>query len=76
MKCGENIFPKEKMRGDTWQKEDKERPQNIKWTLIKIMTLGVSPSLMVKFGSVPGTLGYRGGRNNIPECVVLHWGWA
>lgn len=77
MKCGESIFPKEKRWGDTWQKEGKERPQDVKWTLMKITTLGGSPSLMVEFGSVSGVSGYEvpPGGSDILECVVLRWGW-
>lgn len=48
------------MWGGTWQEE--EGPQNIKWTLIKITALGVSPGCMVEFGSIPGVF--------LPLCVV------
>lgn len=77
MKCGESIFPKEKRWGDIWQKEDEGRPRNIKCTLMKVTTLGVNPSLVVKFGSVPDMLGYEvpRGRSDILECVLWHRGW-
>lgn len=77
MKCGESIFAKEKRWGDIWQKEDEGRPRNITWTLMKVKTLGVNPSLVVEFGSVPGMLGYEvpRGRSHILECVVRHRGW-
>lgn len=60
MKCGESIFPKGKKWGDTLQEE--EGPQSIKWTLMKIMTLGVRLRVMVEFGSIPGVF--------LPLCVV------
>lgn len=60
MKCGESFFPKGKKWGDTWQEE--EGPQNIKWTLMKITTLGVRPRCMVEFESIPVVF--------LPLCVV------
>lgn len=52
MKCGESIFPKGKKWGGTWRED--MGPQNMKWTLMKITTLGVRPGCMVGFGSIPG----------------------
>lgn len=77
MKCRESIFPKEKRWGDIWQKEDEGKPQSIKWTLMKVTTLGVNPNLVVEFGSVPGMLGYEvpRGRSDVLECVLRHRGW-